>query len=145
MPANRIANDSRAYSEIFAKGLLNVQRYGFLTITSRASPWVFDGTVTGSLNGSSFSSGAVVTNLTCAIAGSSGSCSVMFGPGSFSVAGHDHANCPPRITGSSPRGLRVPAFARQRVGERGRPIGVRRERHAYQRAGSHPGGAGRSG
>jgi hypothetical protein len=47
------------------------------------------GSVSGLLNGDPFSAPAIVTNLTCATSGASGSCSVMFGPGGFSAGGQD--------------------------------------------------------
>ena len=64
--------------------------------------------------------------------------------GQVGVTRRDHANGPPRVASGSPRRLRVPAFARQRVSERGCRRGVRRERDAYERAGSNA-GRGRAG
>jgi len=47
------------------------------------------GSVSGLLDGNPFSAPAIVTNLTCATSGGSGSCSVMFGPSGFSAGGQD--------------------------------------------------------
>jgi hypothetical protein len=47
------------------------------------------GSVSGLLDGNPFTAPAIVTNLTCTTSGSSGNCSVMFGPSGFSVGGQD--------------------------------------------------------
>ena len=47
------------------------------------------GSVSGSLAGSPFTAGALVTNLTCATDTITGSCSVMFGPIGFTAGSHD--------------------------------------------------------
>lgn len=57
------------------------------SVVSQIAPGT--GTVTGLINGASFSTPSAVYNLTCALTGSTGQCGVAFGPQTFTVDGHD--------------------------------------------------------
>ena len=73
------------FTNVHYSGTVNVfSGPGFVSQSGAAT-----GSVSGLLDGTPFTAPALVTNLTCTTAGSTGNCSVMFGPSGFSAGGQD--------------------------------------------------------
>lgn len=74
-----------AFTNVHYSGTVNVfTAPGIVSQTGFAT-----GSVSGLLDGTPFTAPAIVTNLTCTTTGSTGNCSVMFGPSGFSAGGQD--------------------------------------------------------